>query len=101
MSAIRPTVFEVVVKRKHEEFATYHFEKRHPQQAIDEGKRYGKVVHVRKAHFDQVQNKIEQLVLDQTLTVDSPYTSAINMDEFIWKKRQKRIKNAQKDKDSY
>ena len=62
----------------------------------------GHVVSVRKVDYTNVFGNIENLNLDLPPLVeyvtDSPYESAIAMDEMIFNKRNNRLKNKGKDK---
>ena len=102
MSATRSTMFEVRVEANGDgKISTYHFDKRHPEQSIEAAKRYGKVRGVHKVKYTDVFGDIEHLQLNQAPLSENPYESALHMDEFIWKKRNNRIKNSVKDRKTY
>ncbi len=79
-----------------------HIQARDHRQAGIKGKKYGHIVSIRRVDQARLFGDIEKLDLKQPPLVefvqDSPYTTAIAMDEMIWQKRNKRRKNLQKDK---
>ena len=94
------TQYEVGI-RDHNGFKRMlHFEASHPQQAKVKANRRGRVLFIRKVHFTDVFGNIENIPIDRVEYVkDSPYESAISMDEMIWNKRNKRRDNLHKDKE--
>ena len=85
------------------ELKTVHKTASSPYQAMVKAKKLGTAIHVRKVDFTKIFGNIEDLNLEQGEKVEvSPYTTAIAMDEMIWKKKDNRIKrlnNRQKDKE--
>jgi hypothetical protein len=70
-------------------------------QAIVKAKGRGQIISVRKVDYTQIFGDIERLDLQQKEYVEnSPYETAIAMDEMIWLKRNKRRNNQFKDKKS-
>jgi len=98
------TTFEIRV-RNNGSLGMKHVQAKDHKSAKIKGKRYGHVVSVRKADITHIFGNIENLELNQMPLVEyvkgSHYESAIAMDEMIWNKRNKRIKNKEKDKDCY
>ncbi len=94
-------MFEVRV-RNNGVLGMKHIEARDHRQAGVKGRKYGHIVSVRHIDKTRIFGDIEKLDLEQPPLVefvqDSPYKTAIAMDEMIWQKRNKRIKNRQKDK---
>lgn len=77
----------------------FHKDARTPEQAMEKCKKYGHPISVRKADVLKMGGNLEKLPLLQELNQPyNPYGSAIAMDEMIWKKRNKRIKNREKDR---
>ena len=81
-------------KTMHKEASSHH-------QAFVKAKKYGQVLSIRKVDFTQIFGNIENLDLHQPPLIEqvegSPYSTAVAMDEMIWQKRNKRIKNRDKD----
>ncbi len=80
----------------------FHIERRTRRQAIEEAERYGDVVSCRKVDASRDIGSIENLTIDNEKYIPvnvNLYTSAIAMDEMVWKKRNKRIHNRHKDKE--
>lgn len=81
---------------------TKHTEASSPSQAKKKALKYGQVVSVRKVDYTKIFGDIEKLDLNQPPLIEyvenSPYTTAVAMDEMIWQKRNKRLKNKGKDK---
>ncbi len=81
---------------------TKHIEARGQHQAYVKARKYGQVISVRKVDYTKIFGNIENLDLHQKPLIEyvenSPYTTAIAMDEMIWQKRNKRLKNKDKDK---
>ncbi len=75
----------------------FHKEARTPKQAMQKCEKYGRPISVRKIVMDKIIGFAENTVLEQ---LENPYEHAIAMDEFVWQKRNKRIKNQDKDKKS-
>lgn len=83
-----------------------HIERRTRKQAKHEAAKYGKVLSCRQVSradvLEREAERIDSLPLDNKLYVNvSPYSSAVAMDEFVWKKRNIRRKNMIKDKRTY
>lgn len=116
MTAHLPT-FEVKVKVKdgskifssflgmfvqHETVKMFHKDARTGNQAMSMCEKYGRPISYHKADVSKMLGNMENLPLEQAPYSDgNPYDSAIAMDEFIWKKkdkRKKRIENQGKDK---
>ena len=83
----------------------FHIVARTASQACHRARKYGRPLGARKVDATQLFGNIEELQLEQAPNppidvygADNPYESAIAMDEFIWKKRQKRLENREKDK---
>jgi len=80
---------------------TVHVEASRKKQAEVKGRKHGRVISVRKVDFTKIFGNIENLDLKQPPLIEyvenSPYTTAIAMDEMVWQKRNKRIRNRGKD----
>ncbi len=62
-------------------------------------KKYGEPISCRKVNVYDMLGNPENIKLEQpTVYGVNPYKNAVAMDEMIWEKRNKRIKNAYKDK---
>lgn len=87
--------------RNNGKLQTKHHEASKPGQAERKGRKHGQVVSVRKVDFTKIFGNIENLDLKQPPLIEyvenSPYTTAIAMDEMVWQKRNKRIRNRGKD----
>lgn len=75
----------------------FHFDRRTPQQAIDEGAKHGKVISCCKVDYEVIAGNPENTQIDQHTIYDRPL-NAVTLDEQIWKKRNIRRANLQKDK---
>lgn len=79
----------------------FHIPARTHKQAAKKGKKYGRIISVRKAQIDKMLGNPENINLQEPLGVYSqgnPYKDALAMDEMIWKKQNKKRKNKHKDK---
>jgi hypothetical protein len=82
----------------------FHFERNKPEQAIEEGRRYGKVINCRKVKYSDVLGEIEGMKLNPQPSIyaqGNPYKSAIAMSDMIWEKRNIRRLNAQQKDRNY
>lgn len=80
----------------------FHFDARTSEQAKRMGKKYGRPISVRKVDVDRMRGNIEALL--SQLQPINPYPDAIAMDEFIWRRKNKRDgrrRNRDKDKNGY
>lgn len=64
----------------------YHIDARTHKQAKQKAKKYGRPVGCRKVDIDKIGGNIEDCLLKPS----NPYPNAVAMDEFIWKKKDKR-----------
>ncbi len=83
-----------------------HYERRTAQQAMRVASKKGKVLSCRELSRAEViereADRIDSLPLDNALYMNvNPYSNAVAMDEMIWKKRNNRRDNIQKDKENY
>lgn len=79
----------------------FHFEKNKPEQAIESGQKYGRVISCRKANRDRILGNAECTKLEpqpNLYEMGNPYQTAIHMDDMIWKKRNLRRANLPLDK---
>jgi hypothetical protein len=80
----------------------YHFKDVTKEHALKLANKKGKLLSCRKVDITSIFTSIEQLEIEQEpfeeFVADSPYNSAIDMDENIWNKRNKRRINQYKDK---
>lgn len=89
------------------QYKMIHIERRTAEQARREGAKYGRVRAVRKLDVDKIRGSIEYLDINRTnppkpppdviKTKDSKF-DPIAIDEFVWKKVQKRRNNMMKEK---
>ena len=86
----------------HEIEKIFHFERNRPKQAIEAGRKYGKVINCRKVKYSDVLGNIESIKLEPQPSIygqGNPYNNAIAMGDMIWKKRNiRRSKAQQKDR---
>ena len=75
----------------------FHRDARTGEQAMQGCEKHGRPISFRKADIARMQGNPEKLKLDEMLL--NPYEDAIAMDEFVWKKRNLRRKNSEKDKE--
>lgn len=89
--------------RNWEERKMKHIDARTHEQAKKKAEKYGRVLSVRKHISTRSYGKIENIKLDQEpLPLIVPqFSKAIAMDEMIWKKRNVRRNNMQRDKNKY
>jgi len=95
--------------------ALFHVSARTAEQACNKAEKYGRPIGARKIERDKIFGNIEALELNQAPLVDvyaknipyksadvytegNPYESALAMNELIWQKRNRRIKNQEKEK---
>jgi len=74
----------------------FHIEARTSEQARRKAKKYGRPISVRKADIASMVGCSENLSLE----LPPIYDNAVAMDEMIWLKRNNRIKNRTKDKET-
>jgi len=77
---------------------TFHFEWTTRRRATREAEKHGRLISLRKVDVERIR-PIDNLVLPPQLS--NPYPDAVAMDEFIWKKKEKRaerIGNQERDK---
>jgi hypothetical protein len=80
----------------------FHIEARTRQQAIEKAKKHkGRILSCRKVDVSPALTSIEHIPLDNFNIYDAvnPFKNAVAMDEMVWKKRNKRRANLQKDKE--
>jgi hypothetical protein len=84
----------------HDVVKMFHVQRRTPEQAVEVGRKYGEVLTCRKVNRDKVLGSAENIRLEpQNIYVpEVQYNSALAMDEMIWKKRNIRRNNIQRDK---
>jgi predicted HTH domain antitoxin len=85
----------------HDIVKMFHFERRTPEQAVEAGKRYGEVLTCRKADREKILGSVDGMSIDPIPTIydnGNPYKNAMAMDDMIWKKRNIRRANLDKDK---
>jgi hypothetical protein len=84
-----------------------HIERRTPVQARREGEKYGHVRSVRKLDVDRIRGSIEHLDIKSSnppppppdiIKIESRY-DPVAIDEFVWKKSQKRRESMRKEKE--
>ncbi len=73
----------------------FHIDARTGEQAMQRCAKYGRPISCHKADAEKMLGDMEHLQLGQ----EQPESMALAMDEFLWKKRNNRIKNHYKDKD--
>lgn len=76
----------------------FHKDARTGDQAMKRCEKYGRPISVRKADIVKMIGDMGNLKLDEMFV--NPYENAIAMDEFVWKKRNIRIKNRGRDKET-
>ena len=89
----RESIKETIVK-------CLHIEARQPHDAFERARKYGRPLSVRKLDKEKLFGNIEKLELRQPLPIyaeNTPYDNAVAMDEMIWRKRNERRKNHEKD----
>ena len=74
----------------------FHKDARTPKQAMMKCEKHGRPLSARKVSLDKMVGDMGNLKLDEQLV--NPYENAIAMDEFVWQKRNIRIKNRGRDK---
>ena len=83
---------------KEEIVKMFHVPARTSKQAMLKCEKHGRPISAHKPNIAKMAGNIENLQLNQ---MDNPYDNAISMDEMIWRKRNKRIENKEKDKGNY
>jgi hypothetical protein len=84
------------------EYKMYQIDARTREQAIKKARKHkGEILSCRKVDATPGLKSIEKLPLDNFTIFDAqnPYPNAVAMDEMIWKKRNKRRDNMQRDKE--
>ena len=97
-------MYEVGVIRDGRE-VMLHYNRNTPEQAREEGGQHGRVTFCRKVKRDRILGigNIEHMRLEPNRPVkvrNSPYRSAVAMDEFVGQKRNNRRNNLYKDKEN-
>jgi len=93
------------IRRNWEERKMKHIDATCHKQAALKAKKYGKVESVRVHHPTRCYERFDSFKLDQAPqgkpNINTNISAAIAMDEFIWKKRNIRRSNMQRDKNKY
>jgi hypothetical protein len=96
-------MYEVGVIRDGRE-VMLHYNRNTPEQAREEGGQHGRVTFCRKVNRDRILGigLIEHMRIEPTrvMVKNSPYKSAVAMDEMIGQKRNNRRNNLYKDKEN-
>ena len=83
----------------------FHIDARTDEQARKKAKKYGKPLSVRKYHPEDRLKNIENIKLNQepldVFLLNNQFNKALAMDEFIWKKQNKKRKYLHLDKQMY
>jgi len=68
----------------------FHIDARTRKQAMQRVEKHGRPISGRKVDFEKMGGNIE-LLLERDSKLINPYPDAVAMDEFIWKKKNKRV----------
>ena len=80
----------------------FHIDARTSEQAMQKAEKHGRPISAHKPNLDRMRGNMETMM--ERLKLTNPYPDAVAMDEFIWRKkdkRNKRIGNNGKDKNGY
>jgi len=74
----------------------FHKDARTRKQAMQKCEKHGRPISARKINIEKIDGNIANLNLEELMV--NPYENAVAMDEFVWRKRNIRIKHRQRDK---